>query len=172
MSNALDNAPTEDAPLEDAPSDDADDFQLPRKKRGDDEMDITPMIDITFLLLIFFVVCSKMDPTQMGEIPEAQNGLAISAKESAVVFIEPAGKDKVVLKRVDGSEFSNDEATQTAELIEYVSSELKSTLGQEKNHVMIMGDAEISVAEVTRVQKIIGDAFEDIDSTYIAVKEQ
>ncbi|KAA5540999.1 biopolymer transporter ExbD [Roseiconus nitratireducens] len=149
-----------------------DDFELPRKKRDDDEMDITPMIDITFLLLIFFVVCSKMDPTQMGEIPEATNGIAISAKESAVVFIEPAGGDKVTLKRIDGTEFSSDEETQTSELIEYIAEELKSTLGQEKNHVMIMGDADVRVAEVTRVQKIIGDAFEDIDSTYIAVKEQ
>ena len=77
----------------------------------------------------------------------------------------------VVLKRIDGSEFSTDEETQTAELIEYISKELKSTLGQEKNHVMIMGDGEIAVGEVTRVQKIIGDAFEDIESTFIAVKE-
>ncbi|MCO8124147.1 biopolymer transporter ExbD [Stieleria sp. TO1_6] len=158
--------------IEDLSEDEEDDFQLPRKKRDDDEMDITPMIDITFLLLIFFVVCSKMDPTQMGKIPEATNGVAISAKESAVVFIEAAGKDKVVLKRIDGSEFSSDEETQTSELIEYISKELKSTLGDEKNHVMIMGDAEITVGEVTRVQKIIGDAFEDITSTYIAVKEQ
>lgn len=151
--------------------DDEDDFQMPRKKREEDEMDITPMIDITFLLLIFFVVCSKMDPTQMGKIPEAQNGIAISAKESAVVFIEPAGNDKVVLKRIDGTEFSTDEETQTSEIIEYIGEELKSTLGQEKNHVMIMGDGEVAVGEVTRVQKIIGDAFEDISSTYIAVKE-
>jgi len=163
MSNAIDDTFADD--------DAADDFAMPKKKRGDDEMDITPMIDITFLLLIFFVVCSKMDPTQMGNIPEAQNGIAISAKESAVVFIEPAGNDKVVLTRIDGSEFSTDEETQTAELIEYISEELKSTLGQEKNHVMIMGDGEVSVGEVTRVQKIIGDAFEDIESTYIAVKE-
>ncbi|MDV6028922.1 MAG: biopolymer transporter ExbD [Phycisphaera sp. RhM] len=148
-----------------------DDFQMPRKKRDEDEMDITPMIDITFLLLIFFVVCSKMDPTQMGKIPEAQNGIAISAKESAVVFIEPAGKDKVILKRIDGTEFSSDEETQTTELIEYITEELKTTRGEEKNHVMIMGDGEVAVGEVTRVQKIIGDAFEDISSTYIAVKE-
>lgn len=148
-----------------------DDFKMPRKKREEDEMDITPMIDITFLLLIFFVVCSKMDPTQMGKIPEAQNGIAISAKESAVVFIEPSGKDKVILKRIDGTEFSTDEETQTTELIEYISEELKTTRGQEKNHVMIMGDGEVAVGEVTRVQKIIGDAFEDISSTYIAVKE-
>lgn len=40
---------------------DEEDFVLPRKKREDDEMDITPMIDITFLLLIFFIVCSTME---------------------------------------------------------------------------------------------------------------
>ncbi|OYP35990.1 ExbD/TolR family protein [Rhodopirellula sp. MGV] len=148
-----------------------DDFAMPRKSRDSEEMDITPMIDITFLLLIFFVVCSKMDPTQMGDIPEAQNGVAISAKDSAVVFIEAAGKDKVILKRIDGSEFSADEELQTAEIVEYVGKELKSTMGREKNHVMIMGDGEVKVGEVTRVQKIIGDAFEDITSTYIAVKE-
>ncbi|QEF96377.1 Biopolymer transport protein ExbD/TolR [Stieleria maiorica] len=157
--------------IEDDVLEEDDDFQMPRSKRDDDEMDITPMIDITFLLLIFFVVCSKMDPTQMGKIPEAQNGIAISAKESAVVFIEPAGKDKVVLKRIDGTEFSTDEETQTTELIEYITEELKTTRGEEKNHVMIMGDGEVVVGEVTRVQKIIGDAFEDISSTYIAVKE-
>jgi len=28
------------------------------------------------------------------------------------------------------------------------------------------------VGKVTRIQKIIGDAFEDLDSTFIAVKEQ
>lgn len=159
--------------IEDLPDvEDDDDFELPRKKRESEEMDITPMIDITFLLLIFFVVCSKMDPTQMAKIPDASNGLAISSKNSAVIFIEPLGKDKVVLRRSDQSEFSTDEETQTTELIQYITEELKTTRGKVKNHVMIMGDGEISVMEVTRVQKIIGDAFEDISSTYIAVRER
>ncbi len=73
------------------------DFVLPRRRREDDEMDITPMIDITFLLLIFFVVCSTMDPTKIGTIPEADNGLAISAKNSAVIFINPGPGDEVIL---------------------------------------------------------------------------
>ncbi len=75
--------------------DDDDELALPKRKRDEEEMDITPMIDITFLLLIFFVVCSKMDPTQTGMIPDADNGVAVSAKDSAVIFIEPAGEDKV-----------------------------------------------------------------------------
>jgi biopolymer transport protein ExbD len=152
---------------------DADDaFELPRKKLSDDEMDITPMIDITFLLLIFFVVASKMDPTQTGMIPEADHGVAVSAKDSAVIFIEPASGDSVVLTRMDGTQFSTDEQTQATEVIEYITSELEKSINRNKNQVMLIGDAEVQVGEVTRVQKIIGDAFEDLESTYIAVKEQ
>ena len=152
--------------------DDEDDFALPRKKRDDDEMGITPMIDITFLLLIFFIVCSTMDPTKIGTIPEADNGLAIAAKNSAVIFINPSGGDEVILSRMDGSNFSTDEDIQETEIIEYITEELEKSLGASKQHVMLFGDANVKVGKVTRVQKIIGDAFEDLDSTYIAVKEQ
>ena len=105
-------------------------------------------------------------------IPEADNGIAVSAKDSAVIFIDPGAGDSVVLSRMDGSEFSSDEAIQASEIVEYITSELEKSISRNKNQVMLMGDADIKVGEVTRVQKIIGDAFEDINSTYIAVKEQ
>ena len=152
--------------------DDEDDFVMKKKERDDEEMDITPMIDITFLLLIFFVVCSKMDPTQMRDIPKADNGLLVSAKDSAVIFIEPAGPDKVKVMRSDESEFSDDEAAMESEIIEYVTSELERSIGKNKDQVMIMGDLDVKVGEVTRIQKIIGDGFENLDSTHIAVKEE
>lgn len=148
-----------------------DEFTLPRKKREDDEMDITPMIDITFLLLIFFIVCSTMDPTKIGTIPEADNGRAIAAKNSAVIFINPGPDDSVILSRYDGSEFSRDEDDQATEIIEYITSEMEVTRGESKRQVMLFGDGQVKVGQVTRIQKIIGDAFEDLDSTYIAVKE-
>ena len=152
--------------------DEEDDFALPRRKRDDDEMDITPMIDITFLLLIFFVVASTMDPTKMGRIPEATNGLAISADQSAVIFVESAGKDTVTVKRFNGTEFTKDEDAQVSEIVDYVTEEMERTLGVAKKHVMIFADEDVPVMHVTRIQVIIGDAFENIDSTYIAVKEQ
>ncbi len=151
---------------------DEDDFVLPRTKREEDEMDITPMIDITFLLLIFFIVCSTMDPTNIGSIPEADNGLAVSQDESAVIFIEPAGEDKVVLSRFSGEKFSADEDKQATEIIEYITSQIENPDGRNKQYVMLFGDGDVKVGQVTRIQKIIGDAFEGIDSTYIAVKEQ
>ncbi len=154
--------------------DDDDSLAMPRKKRDEEEMDITPMIDITFLLLIFFVVASKMDPTKMGEIPKAENGLAISAKDSAVIIIQAGAGDKAALSRMSGAEFSSDEDTQTSEIVEYVTEELKAG----KNHVMLMGDENVKVGEVTRIQQLIGDAFADdfetdkLSFTYIAVKEE
>jgi len=151
--------------------DDDDDYVMPKKMAEEDEMDITPMIDVTFLLLIFFVVCSTMDPVKIGDIPDAQNGLPVSAKESAVIFVKSAGADKVNVIRGDGREFSSDEATQETEIIEYVTAELEKSIEANKNQVMIMGDASVKVLEITRIQKIIGDAFEDIDSTFIGVKE-
>ncbi len=170
MSSVLtDNDALSDDQLDDL--DELDDLRLPRKNRDDDEMDITPMIDITFLLLIFFIVTSTMDPTKIGLIPEADNGLAVSQKDSAVIFIHPAGEDKVVISRLDGSEFSADEDVQATEIIDYITAEIEKSSGKNKQHVMLFGDADVKVGQVTRVQKIIGDAFEDIDSTYIAVKE-
>jgi biopolymer transport protein ExbD len=149
-----------------------DDFALPRRRRDDDEMDITPMIDITFLLLIFFVVCSTMDPTKIGTIPQAENGLAVSAKNSAVIFINPGPNEEVILSTPDGTEFSRDEDAQVSEVIEFITSEIEKSSGVSKQHVMLFGDANVNVGQVTRIQKIIGDAFEDINQTYIAVKEQ
>ena len=46
----------------------------PRREMGDDELDITPMIDIVFLLLAFFVVVSKMDPKPAVDLPIAKYG--------------------------------------------------------------------------------------------------
>jgi biopolymer transport protein ExbD len=60
----------------------------PRKHRQEDtELDITPMIDITFLLLSFFVVASKMDPSAAVPVPQAQFGMTVSEKNCVVVIV-------------------------------------------------------------------------------------
>ena len=69
---------------------------------------------------------------------------------------------------ITGKEFSKDEERLTAEIVEYVTGELD----RGKNQVMILGDENVKVSEVTKIQQIIGDAFEDLENTYIAVKEE
>ena len=54
-------------------------LDIPKRKRNPDdgEMDVTPMIDVTFLLLAFFVVVSKMDPQAAVDLPKASYGDSI-----------------------------------------------------------------------------------------------
>jgi biopolymer transport protein ExbD len=145
---------------------------FPKPIHLDSEMDMTAMIDITFLLLIFFVVCSTMDNSSSQNIPPAINGSAVPAEESAVIFIEPLNKDTVIVKRSDGREFSRDEDAQVSEIVEYVTEEMEQTLGKPKTNVLIFADQDLPVTHVFRVQQIIGDAFSDLESTYIAIKQE
>ncbi len=41
---------------------------MKKKKAEEADLDITPMIDVTFLLLIFFMVASKMDPQKQANV--------------------------------------------------------------------------------------------------------
>ncbi len=52
--------------------DDDDDQVLPRKKRDEVEMDMTPMVDVTFLLLIFFMVTAAFSLQKSIEMPRQQ----------------------------------------------------------------------------------------------------
>jgi biopolymer transport protein ExbD len=58
-----------------------------RKSNSEMELDITPMIDVTFLLLIFFMVASTMQPTAENDIPPAKHGVGIETEYSTVISI-------------------------------------------------------------------------------------
>ena len=46
----------------------------------DAEMDFTPMIDMVFLLLIFFLVASKIDQATSVKLPPARHGWRLPRK--------------------------------------------------------------------------------------------
>ena len=51
------------------------------------ELDITPMIDVTFLLLIFFMVTSTMDPEEALDVPPALHGLGVAADAAIIIVV-------------------------------------------------------------------------------------
>ncbi|MEO1614483.1 MAG: biopolymer transporter ExbD [Planctomycetota bacterium] len=55
--------------------DDDDDFadEFKRKKREEEELDMTPMVDVTFLLLIFFMVTAAFSLQKSIEMPRQQS---------------------------------------------------------------------------------------------------
>lgn len=66
----------------------------PKRRKADAELDITPMIDIVFLLLSFFVVVSKMDPKLFTDLPLSKNGKAVITQYTVVLIVKRAGTDE------------------------------------------------------------------------------
>jgi len=77
---------------------------LPRRPIADTaDLDITPMIDITFLLLIFFLVASIPDMQTAVELPPARYGLGVNPRTSVIVTIaERGGKGAPLVYLADG----------------------------------------------------------------------
>ncbi|MBD3674839.1 MAG: biopolymer transporter ExbD [Planctomycetaceae bacterium] len=60
-----------------------------KRQRGGSstELDITPMIDVTFLLLIFFMVTSTMSSQQRVDVPPARNGVNVEQTSAILIVI-------------------------------------------------------------------------------------
>ena len=69
-----------------------DDYVYVRKRRPlpDSEIDITPMIDVTFQLLIFFMVTSTMQGNPPADLPPSMSGGSIEVAKVVNVVVKPA----------------------------------------------------------------------------------
>ncbi len=144
------------------------DFLKPRPMKSDDELDITPMIDITFLLLIFFLVSSKMNAEQAVELPKARHGGVVAAKESVVILMKRGTGDQAEVLKSDGTPFSQDPEQQNAEIAEYVANGIDAG----KKHVIIRAEGAVRHGEVGRVSEAISESMEEGEMINIAVMEQ
>lgn len=126
-----------------------------RKRADDDEMDITPMIDMTFLLLIFFLVCSTFDMQSPIELAPAKNGKGVGERESFVISVGAGGVDDApvyLAEHAEGSALPQDPEEQR-NLIQAAVESAKSA--QRKEHVLIKADRRVAHRDVARVIKAV-----------------
>jgi len=130
-------------------------FKLKKPPREDAEMDITPMIDCTFLLLIFFVLTSKMDSSKALELPTAKHGAPAVEKNCVIVVIGQGddGAAKVYLSELpDESKLvTGKPEDQERAVAEYVIRELRAN--PHKKAVIIKAAAGVKHREVARIAK-------------------
>ena len=124
----------------------------PRPLRDDTEMDITPMIDITFLLLIFFIVCGNQNASKIA-LPQARFGQGVSEKQSIVITAQSQGPEKDCLV-ILGQEKIADGEQQTARIPEYIEQTLQE--GKKLPQVMLMGAKDIKAKDLKRISTAIG----------------
>lgn len=138
---------------------------------GDTDMDITPMIDVTFLLLIFFLVGSRMDVSARVELPEARHGTTVTVANSVVLSVVPAGESIAIYggETLDAAaELTGDAATQNQKVIDYVARELKGTVP--KQQVLLCAAKNVKHREVARLMSAVGEI--SGAKVYVAVIEE
>ncbi len=125
---------------------------LPRRRlRETVDMDITPMIDITFLLLVFFLVCSTMDQQAAVKLPGARHGTAVNERSAVIITVangESGGAVRVYLGDGKvGTPLSDDTATQAAEIHQAVA----DGFSDGKTAVLIKAEKDVKHGDVSRV---------------------
>lgn len=145
-----------------------DDWAPSRNRGSEAELDITPMIDVTFLLLIFFMVASTMQQ-ESGNVPAADNGIGVDQTAATVLIVENSGDGSPIVRVKDGPR-AGDELT-LDEIPDVVRLGLDPATGEAKrSHVIIKADGDLNVGAVKDVMRAIGEV-DDVSSS-IAVRDR
>jgi biopolymer transport protein ExbD len=135
----------------------------------DAEMDITPMIDCVFLLLIFFIVCSTMEQQSPIDLAEARHGRAVGERDAIIISVLGGGAEAAPVYLADGpvkDPLPNDEGVQREKILAYIEDE---QLKEAKTDVLIKADKNVAHRDVARVIKAVSQV-EGI-SIHLAVAE-
>jgi len=145
-----------------------------KNKREEAEMDITPMIDVTFLLMIFFMVAARIDPQAPVALPTAKHGDAIPEKNCVVIVVAEGAANTADIyfgtsKDEDSLLASSLSPEEQENLIgEYVEKEMNDG---EKEAVLIKAESSVKAKDMDRVYKAVSLVLEE-GSIHTAVHEE
>jgi biopolymer transport protein ExbD len=121
----------------------------------DAEMDITPMIDCVFLLLIFFIVCSVMERQSPIELAKARHGKAVGERESIIISVGAGGVDEAPVYLADDTSGEPLTGTEDEQRTAIRAAVEKAMEEEAKSDVMIKADRNVAHRDVARVIKAV-----------------
>jgi biopolymer transport protein ExbD len=123
-----------------------------KKNKSEAELDITPMIDITFLLLIFFMVTSTMQANKDRDIPTATSGGQVNTVGMLeIVILAPSSRGADCDMLLEGKPATQDE--------------IRALIQQEaavgEIEVMVMAEGQVPNGVVGELEALLGE-IEDV----------
>ena len=80
--------------------------EMPAELDDEDELEMTPMIDMTFLLLIFFMITNSVTAMAQLQLPESHTGRAEKTEERVVLIVDfPEALSPDESRSLNGSKF-------------------------------------------------------------------
>lgn len=123
------------------------------RQREDVDLDITPMIDMVFLLLIFFLVSSTPDQQTAIDLPEAHHGVAVTQSDSVIFTLGAGGLGTAPAfaadGRVAGTELPDDAVQRSQRVRELIEAGFR----EDKTKVVIKADKNVAHREVAQLVK-------------------
>lgn len=144
---------------------------LAHRVRGREEadMDVTPMIDITFLLLIYFTVATTRSLQSPVELPPARYGVGVS-EHNAVIFTitaDDAGGGQVFAGDLESEPLSRDKEQQFEQIAEAV----RRGVADGKQSVIIKAEGGVKHQMTQQVAAAVGAAG-DVRLYYAVLEKQ
>ncbi len=130
-----------------------------KRKRDDPDMDITPMIDVVFLLLIFFMVTSTMQGTPDRDIPPSISGTNANTAGYAEISISvPGGARTESNVQLDGVPVT----------LDHMKSELLRMSVDGELKVMIFADRDVKSRSVGEIEQVVGEVEAETGQSIVA----
>ena len=137
----------------------SDDAFSRKRSESDAELDITPMIDVTFLLLIFFMVTSTMQPDEVLDIPTSVHGLGVEAN-SAILITISAGEPPMINLVEDNNETEDPET---------VGPYVQERMQQGRKHVIIKAERLVQHGFVQKVTREANTVIKEFDGAKFSI---
>lgn len=131
----------------------------------DGEFDITPMIDVVLLLLIFFIVTARMEPKIVNELPKAKNGDVVAAEDGCVIFVKRTGDGSMQVFRADGRQFTGAMEQIEQDIEEYVRN------ADKREFVLIRGEPRVKTGDMAKVRVAASRGLDEDQQIMIAVQQ-
>lgn len=116
-----------------------------KKIKHDEEIDVAPLIDCTFILLMYFIVLQALSPRMDANVPAAEKGTVMKKEQGTVITIK-INRDTQQTQIVYGDD--NREGT-----VAGVTAIVEDGLRKQKKDVIIMADRDVPHGIVQQVLK-------------------
>ncbi|MBA3313906.1 MAG: biopolymer transporter ExbD [Planctomycetota bacterium] len=126
-----------------------------RRKLEVGDLDITPMIDVTFLLLIFFMVTSTMKEPATADVPPARYGVGTDSGEATILTVmRPDDSGEVQVRFPDATLHALADLRKTEELTNLVRT--AATADPPRLNVVINADRDLPHGTVREISQMAG----------------
>ena len=120
------------------------------------DLDITPMIDITFLLLIFFLVASTADVHTSVKLPNARHGKGVSERTSIIITVAERGGPGPALVYLGDGTNSTPLTDEPDAQQEQIAKAVQEAFDEGRSTVLIKAAKGVLHREVSRVASAAG----------------